>query len=129
MADDNWPRLRHWHPFRAALAICRRYKSVLGVSVQRQEPNDHSGQYKYIGTAYFSILKDCFPFQHMTMLFVCITATADLICYLFIPIQWMIFLSCTYVWLNLLWATYGGFLVALSTLSGKRRGGHLSRGI
>ncbi|KAF7637489.1 hypothetical protein Mgra_00003004 [Meloidogyne graminicola] len=35
-----------------------------------------------------------------SVFFVCVTATSDLVCYLFIPIQVLIFLASTYVWVQ-----------------------------
>uniref|UniRef100_A0A1I7U463 Macoilin n=1 Tax=Caenorhabditis tropicalis TaxID=1561998 RepID=A0A1I7U463_9PELO len=56
-----------------------------------------------------------------SILFVCVTATSDLICYLFIPIRVLIFLATTFVWLNLFYHTQGGFLRAMATIySGER---------
>lgn len=51
-----------------------------------------------------------------SVLFVCVTATSDLICYLFIPVRVLIFLASTYVWVNLVWHTNGGFIRTLTTI-------------
>ncbi|CAL2028917.1 unnamed protein product [Caenorhabditis brenneri] len=53
-----------------------------------------------------------------SILFVCITATSDLICYLFIPLRMLVFLATTLVWISLFFHTQGGFLRGLATLYG-----------
>ncbi|KAF8368755.1 maco-1, partial [Pristionchus pacificus] len=58
--------------------------------------------------------------QTTTFLFVCVTATSDLICYLFIPVRLLIFLATTYVWMNLVWHVNGGFLPTMRTLLGDK---------
>lgn len=57
-------------------------------------------------------------FQRFSVLFICVTATSDLICYLFIPIRMLIFLATTYVWISLYYHTQGGFLRSLATVYG-----------
>ncbi|GMT30120.1 hypothetical protein PFISCL1PPCAC_21417, partial [Pristionchus fissidentatus] len=54
--------------------------------------------------------------QTTTFLFVCVTATSDLICYLFIPVRLLVFLATTYVWMNLVWHVNGGFLRTIATI-------------
>lgn len=39
-------------------------------------------------------------YSAFSVFFVCVTATSDLVCYLFIPIQVLIFLASTYVWVQ-----------------------------
>uniref|UniRef100_A0A8R1DV65 Macoilin n=1 Tax=Caenorhabditis japonica TaxID=281687 RepID=A0A8R1DV65_CAEJA len=56
-----------------------------------------------------------------SVLFVCVTATSDLICYLFIPIRMLIFIATTYVWLNLYCHAQGGFIRTIATLYGGER--------
>lgn len=56
-----------------------------------------------------------------SVLFICVTATSDLICYLFIPIRMLIFLATTYVWISLYYHTQGGFLRSLATVYGGER--------
>lgn len=51
-----------------------------------------------------------------SVLFVCVTATSDLICYLFIPVKFLVFLASTYVWVHVIWHSHGGFLRTLSAL-------------
>ncbi|XGW23387.1 hypothetical protein V3C99_005543 [Haemonchus contortus] len=51
-----------------------------------------------------------------SVLFVCVTATSDLICYLFIPVKFLVFLASTYVWVHVIWHTHGGFLRTLSAM-------------
>ncbi|GMT01990.1 hypothetical protein PENTCL1PPCAC_24164, partial [Pristionchus entomophagus] len=58
--------------------------------------------------------------QTSTFLFVCVTATSDLICYLFIPARLLIFLATTYVWMNLVWHVNGGFLATVKTILGDK---------
>ncbi|CAD5210152.1 unnamed protein product [Bursaphelenchus xylophilus] len=65
-----------------------------------------------------------FHYSAFSVFFVCITATSDLICYLFIPVQVLLFLASTYVWIQfvyqstergfcasslLLWSAFVGF--------------------
>ncbi|CAJ0577660.1 unnamed protein product, partial [Mesorhabditis spiculigera] len=42
----------------------------------------------------------------MSIIFICVTATSDLICWLFIPVRYLIFIGSTYVWLHLTWHTH-----------------------
>ncbi|KJH46573.1 hypothetical protein DICVIV_07356 [Dictyocaulus viviparus] len=51
-----------------------------------------------------------------SVLFVCVTATSDLICYLFIPVKFLVFLASTYVWVHVIWHSHGGFLRTLSAM-------------
>ncbi|CAI2301035.1 unnamed protein product [Caenorhabditis sp. 36 PRJEB53466] len=57
----------------------------------------------------------------VSILFVCMTATSDLICYLFIPFRMLIFLATTYVWMNVYCHAQGGFLRTIATLYGGER--------
>ncbi|KAI6230131.1 Macoilin-2 [Aphelenchoides fujianensis] len=65
-----------------------------------------------------------FHYSAFSVFFVCITATSDLICYLFIPVQVLMFIASTYVWIQfvyqsndrgfctpsfLLWGLFVGF--------------------
>uniref|UniRef100_A0A0K0CZ82 Macoilin n=1 Tax=Angiostrongylus cantonensis TaxID=6313 RepID=A0A0K0CZ82_ANGCA len=51
-----------------------------------------------------------------SVLFVCVTATSDLICYLFIPVKFLVFIASTYVWVHVIWHSHGGFLRTLSAM-------------
>ncbi|CAI4231683.1 unnamed protein product [Auanema sp. JU1783] len=55
-----------------------------------------------------------------SLFFVCITATSDLVCLIFIPVPWMIFLASTYVWVSLIWSTHGGFRSISLGVGGER---------
>jgi hypothetical protein len=39
-------------------------------------------------------------YSAFSVFFVCITATSDLVCYLFIPVQVLLFIASTYVWVQ-----------------------------
>ncbi|PAV66815.1 hypothetical protein WR25_10530, partial [Diploscapter pachys] len=52
----------------------------------------------------------------MSVLFVCVTATSDIICYLFIPVRHLIFVASTYVWVHSIWTANGGLLRTITTL-------------
>lgn len=39
------------------------------------------------------------------MFFVCVAFTSDIICLLFIPVQWLFFAASTYVWVQYVWHT------------------------
>lgn len=58
--------------------------------------------YKYQGLAF-------------SVFFVCIAITSDVICYLFIPVQWLFFAASTYVWVQYVWHTERG--ICLPTVS------------
>ncbi|CAJ0919044.1 unnamed protein product, partial [Mesorhabditis belari] len=59
----------------------------------------------------------------MSIIFICVTATSDLICWLFIPVRFLIFIASTYVWLNLVWHTNGGFVRTVSSMLADRSQG------
>ena len=46
-----------------------------------------------------------FSFQAFSVFFVSIAITSDVVCYLFIPIQWLFFAASTYVWVQYVWHT------------------------
>ena len=48
------------------------------------------------------------------MFFVSIAITSDVVCYLFIPIQWLFFAASTYVWVQYVWHTGRFLFVALT---------------
>ncbi|TSK28235.1 Macoilin-1 [Bagarius yarrelli] len=60
---------------------------------------------------------DSFRYQGLafSLFFVCITFTSDIICLLFIPMQWLFFAASTYVWVQYVWHTERG--VCLPTVS------------
>lgn len=43
--------------------------------------------------------------QAFSVFFVCIAVTSDVVCYLFIPVQWLFFAASTYVWVQYVWHT------------------------
>lgn len=45
------------------------------------------------------------PLQAFSVFFVCIAVTSDVVCYLFIPVQWLFFAASTYVWVQYVWHT------------------------
>jgi len=45
----------------------------------------------------------------------CVAVTSDVVCYLFIPVQWLFFAASTYVWVQYVWHTERG--VCLPTVS------------
>ncbi|CAB3407742.1 unnamed protein product [Caenorhabditis bovis] len=53
--------------------------------------------------------------------FVCITATSDLIFYLFVPVRILVLLATTYVWINVLWQTHGGYVRTFNALISNER--------
>ncbi|KAI6182991.1 hypothetical protein M3Y97_00439800 [Aphelenchoides bicaudatus] len=49
-------------------------------------------------------------YSAFSVFFVCITATSDLICYLFVPVQVLVFIASTYVWIQFVYqSTERGF--------------------
>ncbi|XP_077937414.1 macoilin-1 isoform X1 [Gasterosteus aculeatus] len=55
------------------------------------------------------------PTQAFSVFFVCVAFTSDIICLLFIPVQWLFFAASTYVWVQYVWHTERG--VCLPTVS------------
>merc|ERR1711976_1038546 len=53
---------------------------------------------------------DSFKYQGLafSVFFVCVAVTSDVICYLFIPVQWLFFAASTYVWVQYVWHTEKG---------------------
>ncbi|KAL4232556.1 neuronal signal transduction [Mactra antiquata] len=60
---------------------------------------------------------DSFKFQGLafSVVFVSIAITSDVVCYLFIPVQWLFFAASTYVWVQYVWHTERG--ICLPTVS------------
>ncbi|KAJ0008826.1 hypothetical protein NQD34_016241 [Periophthalmus magnuspinnatus] len=60
---------------------------------------------------------DSFRYQGLafSVFFVCVAFTSDIICLLFIPVQWLFFDASTYVWVQYVWHTERG--VCLPTVS------------
>ncbi|CAG5126355.1 unnamed protein product [Candidula unifasciata] len=60
---------------------------------------------------------DSFKYQGLafSVFFLCIAITSDVICYLFIPVQWLFFAASTYVWVQYVWHTERG--ICLPTVS------------
>lgn len=60
---------------------------------------------------------DSFKYQGLafSVFFVCIAVTSDVVCYLFIPVQWLFFAASTYVWVQYVWHTERG--ICLPTVS------------
>eukprot|EP00105_Crassostrea_gigas_P033405 XP_011456782.1 PREDICTED: macoilin [Crassostrea gigas] len=60
---------------------------------------------------------DSFKYQGLafSVFFVCIAVTSDVVCYLFIPVQWLFFAASTYVWVQYVWHTDRG--ICLPTVS------------
>lgn len=64
-----------------------------------------------------NVLKTCFTrlttsdplclslLQAFSVFFVCVAFTSDIICLLFIPVQWLFFAASTYVWVQYVWHT------------------------
>lgn len=44
-------------------------------------------------------------YSAFSVFFVCVTATSDLVCYLFIPLQVLIFVASTYVWVQFVYSS------------------------
>lgn len=53
--------------------------------------------------------------QAFSVFFVCVAFTSDIICLLFIPVQWLFFAASTYVWVQYVWHT-GTALLCLDVL-------------
>ncbi|KAG9274863.1 macoilin-2 isoform X1 [Astyanax mexicanus] len=60
---------------------------------------------------------DSFRYQGLafSVFFVCVAFTSDILCLLFIPVQWLFFAASTYVWVQYVWHTERG--VCLPTVS------------
>ncbi|KRZ88812.1 Macoilin [Trichinella sp. T8] len=62
---------------------------------------------------------DSFRYQGMTftVFFVCVTFTSDMICFIFVPVQWVFFIASTYVWVQYVWhAADRGICLPTTTL-------------
>lgn len=51
------------------------------------------------------IARPVFCQQAFSVFFVCVAFTSDIICLLFIPVQWLFFAASTYVWVQYVWHT------------------------
>lgn len=60
---------------------------------------------------------DSFKYQGLafSVFFVCVAVTSDVVCFLFIPVQWLFFAASTYVWVQYVWHTERG--ICLPTVS------------
>ncbi|CAB0030960.1 unnamed protein product [Trichogramma brassicae] len=56
---------------------------------------------------------DSFKYQGLafSVFFICIALTSDMICYFFIPVNWLFFAASTYVWVQYVWHTDKGVCV------------------
>ncbi|KRZ69786.1 Macoilin-2 [Trichinella papuae] len=62
---------------------------------------------------------DSFRYQGMTftVFFICVTFTSDMICFIFVPVQWVFFIASTYVWVQYVWhAADRGICLPTTTL-------------
>ncbi|MGH0175700.1 UNVERIFIED_CONTAM: hypothetical protein FKN15_071063, partial [Acipenser sinensis] len=71
---------------------------------------------------------DSFRYQGLafSVFFVCVAFTSDIICLLFIPVQWLFFAASTYVWVQYVWHTAAaakGISEVDSTLISQQNGG------
>lgn len=62
---------------------------------------------------------DSFKYQGLafSIFFVCIALTSDMLCFFFIPVQWLFFVASTYVWVQYVWHTEKGICVPTIFLS------------
>lgn len=53
---------------------------------------------------------DSFKYQGLafSLFFVIVAITSDMLCYFFIPVQWLFFAASTYVWVQYVWHTDKG---------------------
>lgn len=58
--------------------------------------------------------------QAYSVFFVCVTVTSDIICFVFIPVQWLFFLASTYVWVQYVW--HAGKLLSFPDFLDRFRG-------
>lgn len=61
---------------------------------------------------------DSFRYQGVafSVFFVCVTVTSDMICFIFIPVQWLFFLAGTCVWVQYVWHADRGICLPTVTL-------------
>uniref|UniRef100_A0A5S6Q6Q8 Macoilin n=1 Tax=Trichuris muris TaxID=70415 RepID=A0A5S6Q6Q8_TRIMR len=61
---------------------------------------------------------DSFRYQGMTFsfFFICVTFTSDMICFIFVPVQWIFFIASTYVWVQYVWHADRGICLPTTTL-------------
>ncbi|KAL4705809.1 hypothetical protein ACJJTC_006529 [Scirpophaga incertulas] len=61
---------------------------------------------------------DSFKYQGIafSVFFICIALTSDMICYFFIPVQYIFFAASTYVWVQYIWHTFSDRGLCLPTL-------------
>ncbi|GBP56443.1 Macoilin [Eumeta japonica] len=62
---------------------------------------------------------DSFKYQGLafSVFFICIALTSDMICFFFIPIQWIFFAASTYVWVQYVWYTVADKGACLPTVA------------
>ena len=46
-----------------------------------------------------------FSLQAFSVFFICIALTSDMLCFVFIPVNWLFFAASTYVWVQYVWHT------------------------
>ncbi|XP_045537191.1 macoilin-2 [Papilio machaon] len=62
---------------------------------------------------------DSFKYQGLafSVFFLCIALTSDMICYFFIPLQYIFFAASTYVWVQYVWVTLGEKGICVPTVA------------
>ncbi|CAG4994607.1 unnamed protein product [Parnassius apollo] len=62
---------------------------------------------------------DSFKYQGLafSMFFICIALTSDMICFFFIPLQYIFFAASTYVWVQYVWYTFADKGICLPTVA------------
>ncbi|XP_037292998.1 macoilin [Manduca sexta] len=62
---------------------------------------------------------DSFKYQGLafSMFFICIALTSDMICFFFIPLQYIFFAASTYVWVQYVWYTFAEKGICLPTVA------------
>lgn len=94
---------------------CLRFLQISGAG--KRMIKKFSASPKYARLMRYSICWSFSPpslFQAFSFFFVFVALTSDIICLLFIPVQWLFFAASTYVWVQYVWHT-GQFAVSCIT--------------
>lgn len=88
------------------LNVCKNYASALcGRGFTHKLAKSPCVHIIYsISTAFLGDIS-LFCAQAFSVFFVCVAFTSDIICLLFIPVQWLFFAASTYVWVQYVWHT------------------------
>lgn len=81
------------------------YTSIDFQTYLRWEISFCAYNFLYLCLAIVPYITPSFCAQAFSVFFVCVAFTSDIICLLFIPVQWLFFAASTYVWVQYVWHT------------------------